>query len=91
MTYEHTASHAPAAGGNGSILETLRARFHNWQIRKNVTQMQNLDDRILSDIGVNHDDVVWATKLPLSVNAAHELNKVSQMRRRARKHLRGGA
>ena len=89
MTYEHTASHAPAAGGNGSILETLRVRYHNWQIRKNVVRMQDLDDRVLSDIGLSYDDVAWAAKLPVSVNAAHELNKVSQLRRRARKHHRG--
>lgn len=40
-----------------------------------------LDDRVLNDIGVTRGDVIWANKLPLAMNAAQELNKISKTRR----------
>ncbi|MEM9277940.1 MAG: DUF1127 domain-containing protein [Pseudomonadota bacterium] len=33
----------------------------------------SLDDRSLADIGVTREDVMWASNLPLSTNAALEL------------------
>ena len=35
-----------------------------------------LDDRALTDIGVKREDVLWASRLPLSFNAAQELEKL---------------
>ena len=46
-----------------------RAAFNN---------MLSLDDNILKDIGITYGDVVWASKLPLSQNAAQELNKIAR-------------
>lgn len=37
-----------------------------------------LDDRILDDMGVTREDVLWANKLPLRQNAALELRKRSR-------------
>ena len=39
-----------------------------------------LDDRMLSDIGVRREDVIWASLLPLSENASMELEKIARSR-----------
>ncbi len=46
--------------------------------RAAFNSMLSLDDRMLSDIGVTRDNVRWASKLPLHMNAAEELQKLSQ-------------
>ncbi len=37
-----------------------------------------LDDAMLKDIGVKREDVIWASQLPLSVNASLELEKIAR-------------
>ena len=52
-----------------------------WRINRQAFQnMLYLNDRILEDIGVTRDDVLWANRLPLRVNAALELRKISRMK-----------
>jgi len=41
----------------------------------------SLDDKALKDIGVNREDVIWASKLPLSYNAALELENLKKKTR----------
>jgi uncharacterized protein YjiS (DUF1127 family) len=41
-----------------------------------------LEDPILKDIGITRADVIWASKLPLSQNAATELEKIARQNRR---------
>ncbi|MEM7213933.1 MAG: DUF1127 domain-containing protein [Pseudomonadota bacterium] len=45
-----------------------------------------LDDRSLADIGVTRDQVIWASKLPLSVNAALEIKALKA----TGNHINGG-
>lgn len=54
----------------------------NWKARRKIRQMRELDDHLLNDIGVTRDEVVWASYLPLSKNAAHELDRASYERRK---------
>ncbi len=64
-------------------LKKYRVLRHSQQIsRQAFDRMLALDDRTLADIGVTRDDVLWASKLPLSANAAQELQKISQWQRR---------
>ena len=44
-------------------------------------QMLALDEHILADIGVSQGDVLWASKLPIEVNAAKELTLIRQQSR----------
>ncbi|MGB7336802.1 MAG: DUF1127 domain-containing protein [Salaquimonas sp.] len=44
-----------------------------------------LDDRQLDDIGVTRSDVIWASNLPLSQNAALELEKLARSRNRQKR------
>ena len=48
------------------------------QDRDAFNAMLSLDDVLLKDSGVNRDNVHWASKLPLEVNAADELRRLSQ-------------
>jgi hypothetical protein len=49
-----------------------------------VERLDALDDFLLQDIGVTRADVRWASGLPLSVNAALELEERATRRRRGR-------
>ncbi len=67
----------PAA--SGFSLSTL---YRNWRARSKVRAMHDLDDRMLADIGVRRDEIIWAAYLPLTVNAALELENAAFRRRR---------
>ena len=56
--------------------------LRNWRARSRVRALHELDDRMLADIGVQREEVIWASHLPLSVNAAQELENVAYGRRR---------
>jgi uncharacterized protein YjiS (DUF1127 family) len=60
----------------------LRRIFRNWVARRAVARLENLDDYLLSDIGVKREDVRWAARLPLTVNAALALEEHSFRQRR---------
>ncbi len=58
--------------------------LRHWRARRSVRQMLEWDDRILRDIGVQRDEVQWASTLPLTVNAALALEDRAQRRARRR-------
>ena len=66
---------------SGSIFAGLRNWFHKRaEQRANRAAFQHLlalDDNMLNDIGVHRGDVAWANNLPLSQNAALELQKIA--------------
>ena len=64
---------------------SLSSLFRNWRARSKIRNMLEFDDRMLVDIGVSRDEVIWASYLPLSVNAALEL-EAAAFRRRHRNH-----
>lgn len=71
-----------------AIGQKLKTIVSQWNVyRQNKINRQafqsvlTLDDHILRDIGVTRIDVLWANKLPLSYNAAIELNNLSKKQR----------
>jgi len=71
-----------------TVGESLKTTVSRWRThrqnkisRQSFQSLLKLDDNILKDIGVTRYDVLWANKLPLSRNAASELNKISKNRR----------
>lgn len=66
---------------------SLATLFRNWRTRNKVRNMMELDDRMLRDIGVNRDEVIRASNLPLKVNSALELEAAAR-RRRSRNRYR---
>ncbi len=61
-----------------SFLEIRRQQVTNRLAFKNLL---TLEANILQDIGVTREDVIWASKLPLSKNAALELDKIAKENR----------
>ena len=61
--------------------------FHNWNTRNQVRNLERYEQRMLDDMGVTRDEVMWASRLPLSLNAAWELRHRSRTRRLANRAI----
>lgn len=59
----------------------LSRLFHNWKIRRKVRALNDYEDQMLDDIGIRRDEIRWAARLPLTVNAAIALNDRAKKRR----------
>ena len=73
---------APVSGsleGEGIISRLI----HNFQARRTVKQLIQMDDYILRDMGVTREEINWAASQPIFVNAANLLEDRSSTRRRA--------
>ena len=64
-------------------IRTAVRLYHNWKTRNQVRQLETYDARMLDDMGVTRAEVMWAARLPLSLNAAWELRHRSRTRRLA--------
>lgn len=80
---DYALSRARAAEATGS-LSLLWSFIRNWRARRAVARLDELDEFLLRDIGVTREEVNWAVGLPLSVNAALELEERANRRRRGR-------
>ncbi len=60
----------------------LVARLRQIRRRKKMERLLDLDDQMLDDIGVSRGDLDVALRMPLSVDAATELRRMSLERRR---------
>ena len=91
MKLESATSGDPRQGiGTALLLGLWRAasRFlHQRKLyrarRRAFRGLLSLDDQMLFDIGVTREELLSADALPLSINAADELHRVSLMRRRS--------
>lgn len=63
---------------------SLADRIARIRRRRKFRTLLDLDDHMLHDIGVTRGEVQDAANLPLSVDAATELRRVSLARRRAK-------
>jgi uncharacterized protein YjiS (DUF1127 family) len=95
LTYEDVGRKAPSRPGYAGIkrlLSALRQAIASWRARRDSRDaFANLlyqDDRILADIGVLRDEVEWAARLPLAVDAATALRDTAAVRRRAEERAR---
>ncbi|CAN5225734.1 hypothetical protein BH10PSE7_BH10PSE7_05280 [soil metagenome] len=60
--------------------------FRNWQSRRRVASLQELDDYLLDDIGVTREDIKWASATPLNENATLLLEDRASRRQRGFLH-----
>ena len=56
-------------------------RLKEFNSRKGLRRMLDLDHRILSDVGVTRADVNWALGLPWNRKAAVDLQRIARLRR----------
>ena len=59
----------------------LRRLISNWQKRRRTTELEQLDDHVLTDIGLTRADIKAVLSQPLSVDPAWELERRASMRR----------
>lgn len=79
------ALHRAESYGEYGAASAIGRFIRNWQARRAVARLSELDDYMLRDIGVTREDLNWAKGLPLTVNAALALEERSIGRRRGRK------
>ena len=86
MTDYSTFGDRTAATGHPlfDLAHRLSERLRHAHRRKGFKRLLDLDDHMLDDIGVLRHEVEHASRLPLSVNAATELRRISLERRRRR-------
>ncbi len=85
QTRSTTEDRFPSSGFR-KLLNAVKSGWRIWRQRRIDRQafqhMIALDDHILHDIGVTRSDVIWASRLPLSQNAALELQKLSLQKKK---------
>lgn len=77
--YALNRAHAFETATGQSVVHRL---IRNWKARRRVARLMDHDDYLLRDIGVTRQDVRWASRLPLTVNAALALEERAFRRRR---------
>ena len=60
--------------------QQMLARYQQRVNRKAIQKISTLDDHMLKDIGVTRYDVKWASRLPLSEDAAAKLEIIARRR-----------
>ena len=78
----YRTSQSPPGVLYGTI-KSIVNRLKEFNSRKGLRRMLDLDHRILSDVGVTRADVNWALSLPWSRRAAVDLQWVARLRRSA--------
>ncbi len=71
---------------HGHPIQTLTGqlfdRIKRIRRRRHFNRLLDLDDHMLKDVGVTRGEIEIASKLPLSMDAATELRRMSMERRR---------
>ena len=65
----------------------LRRLLRSWQAKRQLRNLQTLDDYILNDIGLTRDDLRFGLLLPYDVDPIDELLRVREQR--SRRGVRG--
>ncbi len=68
----------------GYTTGAVKFLFKNWMIRRRIRALAGYETSVLDDIGVTREEVIWASRLPLSVNSAIALQDRSWRRRNNR-------
>ena len=79
MTMTHLLRPSRTASGNAlaHLGTALDKRIREARARRQMRKMLNLDDHMLRDLGLTRGDIRTATRMPMSVDAATELHRIS--------------
>lgn len=78
-----TVTHHGRPGRLTGLATRLAAGWRMWHRRRAYKRLMDLDDRMLRDIGLTRLEVLHGAGLPLSANAAEEVQRLSRSRRHA--------
>ncbi|MGE0005398.1 MAG: DUF1127 domain-containing protein [Parvibaculaceae bacterium] len=59
----------------------LRRIVANWRKRRQLRQLEQLDDHVLMDIGLTRDELIRVQRVPMGVDPVMELLKIKPMTR----------
>ena len=76
---DYALNRAMAAESIGTSLFNL---FRNWQARRQMAALAKCDDKLLQELGILRDEVLWAMRLPLSQTSQLALEACAFMRAR---------
>ena len=76
---DYALKRAMATESIGTSIITL---FRNWQARRQMATLAKCDDKLLKELGILRDEVLWAVQLPLSQNSQLALEECAFMRAR---------
>jgi len=76
-----TALRGAATGLIRRARAALATRREQRMTRDAFMNIVDLDDKVLDDIGVTREEVEWAARLPLRVNASQALHARARLRR----------
>jgi uncharacterized protein YjiS (DUF1127 family) len=73
----------PRATGLGvtEVFSGLREFVSHWLKRQRLYRLQELDDRMLDDIGLVREEIEASLNLPLAIDPIWDLNRRAQQRR----------
>ena len=77
---DHTVSRAGSLGV-ADYVSGARQMASHWLKRRRLVRLQQLDDRMLNDIGLLREEVNAALGQPLTVDPVHDLNRRARQRR----------
>ena len=80
---DHYGTSQSPAGVLFGTMKSIVDRLKEFNSRRGLRRMLDLDHRILSDVGVTRADVNWALGLPWSRKAAVDLQWIARLRRSA--------
>jgi uncharacterized protein YjiS (DUF1127 family) len=80
MKMNDYAHHMAQTAGNLDGNSILSRLWQNWQARKSVKKLEQMDDFMLRDIGLTRDQVLWAKVQPLGTNATLALEECMRQR-----------
>jgi len=63
------------------LFPSLRRLYSNWRKRRRMHDLQQLDDRALTDIGLTRADVMAVLGQPMSVDPVWDLERRARRRR----------
>jgi uncharacterized protein YjiS (DUF1127 family) len=76
---DYALNRAMAAESIGTSFFTL---FRNWRMRRQMAALAKCDDKLLQELGILRDEVLWAMRLPLNQNSQLALEVRAFMRAR---------
>lgn len=68
------------------IFPQLRRKLRNWRARRGLAGLAQLDDHVLSDIGLRRADIEYLRSQPLDVDPVRELGRLATLNRRGALH-----
>lgn len=85
-TAAHAATHTFQAPETllARALAALRARRERRLARLAFRRLEQFDARMLDDMGLTHEDVLWGSSLPLELDAASHVHHRARRRRMKR-------